>query len=302
MAPSSQLLASYCALLLSGASIVSAVALPSTAAPTTTTTTTLTAAATSSPSPSPSASALSCPAADGATVTNATAGISFTIECGVDRYDNDIGLVYTSTLDQCIAACAGNAECVDVSWIPGKSGSCYLKNGVGQAYANKGIWAARAASTTRSFALNCPSSAGTTYADPTVPGRSYAIECDTDHYGADFTTNPTYVSSLTGCIAECDKKTGCQGVVLSGSACYLKTGITAASVRTGLAAARCVGGCPAVLSSTSTAATTSSAKPTSSAAATSTSTSTTTAKPTTSSASTSTAMSTTSLAKKPTQT
>ncbi|KAK3111869.1 hypothetical protein LTR53_012441 [Teratosphaeriaceae sp. CCFEE 6253] len=277
MAPSSQLLASYCALLLTGASIVSAVALPSTAA-TTTTTTTLTAAPTTSPSASPSASALSCPAADGTTVTNATAGISFTIECGVDRYDNDIGLVYTSTLDQCIAACAGNAECVDVSWIPGKSGSCYLKNGVGQAYANKGIWAARATSTPRPFALNCPSSAGTTYADPAVPGRSYAIECDTDHYGADFTTNPTYVSNLAGCIAECDKKTGCQGVVLSGSACYLKTGITAASVRTALAAARCVGGCPAAVvpgSTSSPAATTSSAKPTTSTASTSTSTSTT---------------------------
>lgn len=61
--------------------------------------------------------ALSCPASNGTSFSNSTAGTTYTIECGIDRYDNDLGLVYVPTLDSCIAACNDNPKCVDVSWV-----------------------------------------------------------------------------------------------------------------------------------------------------------------------------------------
>jgi len=84
-------MASYYALLLSAAGLASSAALASTA--------------------------LSCPASNGTTVSNSTAGTTYTIECGIDRYDNDLGLVYKPTLETCIDACNDNPKCVDVSWV-----------------------------------------------------------------------------------------------------------------------------------------------------------------------------------------
>ncbi|TKA62267.1 hypothetical protein B0A55_10899, partial [Friedmanniomyces simplex] len=213
MARSNLPMASYGALLLCAARIASSAALASTA--------------------------LSCPVANGTTVTNSTAGITFTVECGIDRYDNDLGLVYTPTLDSCIAACASNSQCVDVSWIPGNPGPCYMKQGVGSVEYKTEIWGARATKTTRMEELNCPASNGTQYTDPNVAGCVYAIECDTDHFDTDYSTNPVYVAHLEDCIAACDKTTGCQVGVLYGSACYLKHGVNPAIHMPGALGARC---------------------------------------------------------------
>jgi len=84
-------MASYYALLLSAAGLVSSAALAFTA--------------------------LSCPASNGTTVSNSTAGTSYTIECGIDRFDNDLSVIYSPTLETCIDACNDNPKCVDVSWV-----------------------------------------------------------------------------------------------------------------------------------------------------------------------------------------
>ncbi|KAK0284971.1 hypothetical protein LTR35_000308 [Friedmanniomyces endolithicus] len=248
-------MASYYALLLSAAGLASSAALASTA--------------------------LSCPASNGTTVSNSTAGTSYTIECGIDRYDNDLELIYVPSLSTCIDACNDNPKCVDVSWIPGNPGPCYLKQGVGAVEYKTEIWGARMTQTTRVEEINCPASNGTQYKDPNVAGRVYEIECDTDHFDTDYNTNPIYVAHLEECIAACDKTTGCQVGVLYGAACYLKHGVNPAIHMPGALGARCVSGCQAVLSSSSTGAvSTSATAPAStsteaSAAATTTSTSTT---------------------------
>ncbi|KAK0260324.1 hypothetical protein LTR91_012171 [Friedmanniomyces endolithicus] len=226
MARSTSSMASYYALLLSAAGLASSAALASTA--------------------------LSCPASNGTTVSNSTAGTTYTIECGIDRYDNDLGLVYKPTLETCIDACNDHPKCVDVSWIPGNPGPCYLKQGVGAVEYKSEIWGARMTQTTRVEEINWPASNGTQYKDPNVSGRVYEIECDTDHFDTDYSTNPIYVAHLEECIAACDKTTGCQVGVLYGAACYLKHGVNPAIHMPGALGARCISGCQAVLSSSST--------------------------------------------------
>jgi len=46
-------------------------------------------------------------------------------------------------LVQCLSACSAIFGCVDVSYIPGQNGRCYLKNAQGTAYNNPGVWGAR---------------------------------------------------------------------------------------------------------------------------------------------------------------
>ncbi|EMC93176.1 hypothetical protein BAUCODRAFT_44424, partial [Baudoinia panamericana UAMH 10762] len=52
-----------------------------------------------------------CPSQDGNTYT--ANGVTFHIECGLDRYGNDIGLIYTNTYNACLDACGANGACVD---------------------------------------------------------------------------------------------------------------------------------------------------------------------------------------------
>jgi len=65
------------------------------------------------------------------------------IECDTDRPGGDIGMVYTKTLELCIAACDVNAACVDVSWIPANNGPCYMKGVAAGAVTTNGVWGAK---------------------------------------------------------------------------------------------------------------------------------------------------------------
>lgn len=115
---------------------------------------------------------------------------------------------------------------------------------------------------TRAVNLICPASNGLQYADPMIPSRVYQIECDTDHYDSDMRNGPVYAGDLEDCIAKCDAATGCQSVVMTGSACYLKYGVNKGFTKKGLSGARCLSGCQAAVStssSTSTAEATTSA-------------------------------------------
>jgi len=46
-------------------------------------------------------------------------------------------------LAQCLAACSAQMACVDISYIPGQNGRCYLKTAQGTVYNNPGVWGAR---------------------------------------------------------------------------------------------------------------------------------------------------------------
>ncbi|USW48743.1 Putative carbohydrate-binding WSC, PAN/Apple domain, alpha/Beta hydrolase [Septoria linicola] len=88
--------------------------------------------------PTAGSSSISCPSADGTTVTSI--GKKFLIECGIDHAGGDIASTTVSSFQGCVDACAQNSQCVDVSL----SGSaCYLKGTLGAAVSNAAIWGAK---------------------------------------------------------------------------------------------------------------------------------------------------------------
>ena len=84
---------------------------------------------------------VSCPGSNSTTYTSSN-GLSFIIECGIDR-PGDINMVYTNTFSACIDACAKYTGCVDVSYVSNGGGACYMKNSVANPSSNPGIWGAR---------------------------------------------------------------------------------------------------------------------------------------------------------------
>ncbi|KAI7392635.1 WSC-domain-containing protein [Hortaea werneckii] len=143
--------------------------------------------------------------------TIAVNGTSFLVECGIDHAGGDLSSLSVGSFYECMQACTKDARCIDVSL----SGSaCYLKGSLGAAVPN-GVWGARAivssdpsssashtqssSSTVRSSstltsatsttsaatALSCPASDGQIV---TVGGKSFLVECGTDHAGGDLTS------------------------------------------------------------------------------------------------------------------
>ncbi|OJD31369.1 wsc domain containing protein [Diplodia corticola] len=111
----------------------------STTVPPQTTTTTSTTAPTT-----PTPTTLSCPSADAAqwTVSDTT----FTIHCGKDYQAGQIGVVYASGFEACLAACvavAADGPCEAVAYVGGAGGGdCYLKNEAAGAVDDEGVWGA----------------------------------------------------------------------------------------------------------------------------------------------------------------
>ncbi|RDW89749.1 hypothetical protein BP6252_01781 [Coleophoma cylindrospora] len=87
--------------------------------------------------------------------------------------------------------------------------------------------------------ISCPASNNTIYTAPAT-GNQYYIECGIDHAGGDMSSpNGQYAASLAACILQCDARSGCVDVSLSGSACYLKSTLGAA-IKDGVLGARLV--------------------------------------------------------------
>ncbi|KAF2804413.1 uncharacterized protein BDZ99DRAFT_575409 [Mytilinidion resinicola] len=192
---------------------------------------------------------VSCPDSDGNDYT-ATDGTVYTIECSVDRYGNDIPMTWESSFGDCIESCETTDGCVDVSYISGTPGPCYLKNTVGAGSSDSSVWGAikksaiptptptptpssTAAPTptatpsvcTNGFtteALSCPAADGLCYVDAT--GAIYELECSKDRYGGDLSMS--WESSLESCIATCSSTAGCIDVSYvpgTPGPCYMKS-------------------------------------------------------------------------------
>ncbi|KEQ72707.1 hypothetical protein M436DRAFT_48973, partial [Aureobasidium namibiae CBS 147.97] len=65
----------------------------------------------------------SCPSSN-STQYLAKGGAVFAIECFVDRYGNDLRMIYVSSFQACIDACSSTPGCVDVSL---SGAACYMK-------------------------------------------------------------------------------------------------------------------------------------------------------------------------------
>ncbi|RMZ69620.1 carbohydrate-binding wsc [Pyrenophora seminiperda CCB06] len=99
---------------------------------------------TSASAAAPTGSSLSCPEGDGNTYTT-NCGASYVLECGVDRFGGDLnnGLVFTDTWEQCVQACDKTSGCVNVSWVSGVRGACYMKSSVSDIHKNSNIQGGR---------------------------------------------------------------------------------------------------------------------------------------------------------------
>lgn len=53
------------------------------------------------------------------------------------------GLVFVNTLNDCMNACSSTLGCVDVSWVAGSPGPCYLKSAAGPVVPNSKVWGGR---------------------------------------------------------------------------------------------------------------------------------------------------------------
>lgn len=98
----------------------------------------------SSVAASQTGSQLACPSADGQIYNG------FQVECGSDRTggDSDFATKSTNSLVDCINLCAQTSGCVDVSYVPGTPGACYLKNAIVPIQSNSNVWGARSVNAT----------------------------------------------------------------------------------------------------------------------------------------------------------
>lgn len=136
---------------------------------------------------SSSLGALSCPGTDGQTY-NINTGASAVMECFVDHNGGDASMTIVSTMEACIALCAGTNGCVAVSYAPGSGGFCYLKNTLNTGVTNYGVWGARITATATvpggSFTPGCPASNGLSITDNN--GATFVVECGMDRPGGDY--------------------------------------------------------------------------------------------------------------------
>jgi hypothetical protein len=61
------------------------------------------------------------------------------------RFGNDIPgpIPYSNTLNECLKACDDTPGCIDVSYVNGTPGPCYMKQSIGAIIPNSNIWGGR---------------------------------------------------------------------------------------------------------------------------------------------------------------
>ncbi|KAH7081189.1 hypothetical protein BKA63DRAFT_561748 [Paraphoma chrysanthemicola] len=205
-------------------------------------------------------STIFCPGNDGSIVQ--TSAGSFQVECGIDRSNYDLpgNPLYPGTYEGCLAACARNSDCQQVSYLPG--GPCYLKSAVGYPNRKSNFIGGRlltngqSASTVTSRRpkptdapslgnpLICPYAGGKTYTSDC--GATYRIECGTDRPGNDIAGSLPYVDNLNECAEACDNTPGCVDVSYNPGTpgpCYLKAVVGEARVARNIWGARQLSSC-----------------------------------------------------------
>lgn len=147
------------------------------------------ASTTTSSSPLSSATAtpsIKCPASDNTSYMSS--GVSFLVECGIDRAGGDLKSITVKTFQQCIDACAVTSGCVAVA-LSGVA--CYMKSRVGSPVKN-GVWAARMVDP--SFSVSTTSS---TAGLPTTPISIPASSAATNVISTSSTSLSTFSRSTT---------------------------------------------------------------------------------------------------------
>ncbi|KAI7003030.1 hypothetical protein KC355_g9445, partial [Hortaea werneckii] len=217
----------------------------------------------SSSSASASATGISCPQANGTTVT--VDGKDFVVQCGWDHAGGDISSQYVDSFYQCISICVATPECVLVTL---RANSCFLKSLVGEAIQGEVSGAilvsimgpsssstSSASSTVSSTSTSrpagaqftagsdssiCPQYNNTAYTSP--GGRTYTPYCGGfQAIGTGYVPRDTVASTFEDCMAQCDETEDCNAVdyYVASSTCGLLIGgnITRTTRRNGYDAA-----------------------------------------------------------------
>ena len=150
-----------------------------------------------------SASSVSCPTANGQEYFSGNS--HYTIECGQDRAGGDFSMGYTYTLGDCIAKCAATSGCVDVSWVPGHPGPCYLKNSIKPIVSAPNVWGAKSV-----MVSNMPLSPASAYSSMSSPILSSSSSSSTSS-----STSSTSSSSSTGSSTSTSTSTTASAAVAS---------------------------------------------------------------------------------------
>ncbi|KAI7159869.1 putative ferulic acid esterase [Hortaea werneckii] len=218
---------------------------------------------TSSSSASASATGISCPQANGTTVT--VDGEDFVVQCGWDHAGGDISSQYVDSFYQCISICVATPNCVLVTL---RANSCFLKSLVGDAIQGEVSGAilvsvmgpssssiSSASSTVSSTSTSrpagaqftagsdssvCPQYNNTAYTSP--GGRTYTPYCGGfQAIGTGYVPRDTVASTFEDCMAQCDETEDCNAVdyYVASSTCGLLIGgvITRTTPRNGYDAA-----------------------------------------------------------------
>ncbi|KAI7577873.1 putative ferulic acid esterase, partial [Hortaea werneckii] len=231
---------------------------------------------TSSSSASASATGISCPQANGTTVT--MDGKDFVVQCGWDHAGGDISSQYVDSFYQCISICVATPNCVLVTL---RANSCFLKSLVGDAIQGEVSGAilvsamgpsssstssasstistsstsrpAGAQFTAGSDSSVCPQYNNTAYTSP--GGRTYTPYCGGfQAIGTGYVPRDTVASTFEDCMAQCDETEDCNAVdyYVASSTCGLLIGgnITRTTRRNGYDAAILGEPSPPAISST----------------------------------------------------
>ncbi|KAI7568118.1 putative ferulic acid esterase, partial [Hortaea werneckii] len=217
----------------------------------------------SSSSASASATGISCPQANGTTVT--VDGQDFVVQCGWDHAGGDISSQYVDSFYQCISLCVATPDCVLVTL---RANSCFLKSLVGDAVqgdvsgailvsvmgpsSSSTSSASSTVSTTStsrpagaqftagSDSSVCPQYNNTAYTSP--GGRTYTPYCGGfQAIGTGHVPRDVVASTFEDCMVQCDDTEDCNAVdyYVASSTCGLLIGgvITRTTPRNGYDAA-----------------------------------------------------------------
>ncbi|RMZ22213.1 hypothetical protein D0859_13773 [Hortaea werneckii] len=217
----------------------------------------------SSSSASASATGISCPQANGTTVT--VDGQDFVVQCGWDHAGGDISSQYVDSFYQCISICVATPNCVLVTL---RANSCFLKSLVGDAVQGDVSGAilvsvmGRSSSSTSSASSTvsttstsqpagaqftagsdssvCPQYNNTAYISP--GGRTYTPYCGGfQAIGTGYVPRDVVANTFEDCMAQCDDTEDCNAVdyYVASSTCGLLIGgvITRTTPRNGYDAA-----------------------------------------------------------------
>ncbi|KAI6823474.1 hypothetical protein KC340_g11758 [Hortaea werneckii] len=217
----------------------------------------------SSASASASATGISCPQANGTTVT--VDGQDFVVQCGWDHAGGDISSEYVDSFYQCISICVATPSCILVTF---RANLCSLKSLVGDAVQGEVSGAilvsvmspsssstsvasstvsttstsrpAGAQFTAGSDSSVCPQYNNTAYTSP--GGRTYTPYCGGfQAIGTGYAPRDVVASTFEDCMAQCDDTEDCNAVdyYVASSTCGLLIGgvITRTTRRDGYDAA-----------------------------------------------------------------